>query len=416
MPGQGVGLLALVLVSPLAQQAGGWTLLERFFFQPQSLPHGEDASNATGFDQNATGNATRGGQSKGSSEDRGSRSSPDFEDDAEWLWWFLKVGWISVWRLADTGLVWCGTLCASVGVAARWSYWLMVSVVGIFLLQLALWSVTWVICPVLRHTQALYRYLRGYGGWHEVAHLHGLRVFRPRWTGPRGAEEWTSDYVQQSVRGRGENRDPNDLLVSDGVAIARLRHGTLRGRTNRHGYRCNGGAVYASSHRYFRNQLEALGHEIHLCAGEPCTLHENDCFHVQVSAVIPRDTELDLHEAAGRGPIGRCVVATWFWGCRCAPLTALVKIVRSLGSCCCRSGCCSRRRKRVTQSGESPQTPRHVDSETESEGDEEGMCQADHIGYKVPGPHSLYTLAETWLLQVWSGCCPATPKRATAKS
>lgn len=152
------------------------------------------------------------------------------------------------------------------------------------------------------------------------------------------------------------------------------------------------GAVYASSHRYFRNQLEALGHEIHLCAGEPCTLHEDDCFHVQVSAVIPRDTELDLHEAAGRGPIGRCVVATWFWGCRCAPLTALVKIVRGLGSCCCRSGCCSRRRKRVTQSGESPQTPRHVDSETESEGDEEGMCQADHIGYMVQGSRAPLSL------------------------
>ena len=266
MPGQGVGLVALVLLGPLIQSAGSWTLLERFFFQPQALPSCNDSGNASSCNNNTPDNATQGSHSKGTSEDRGSTSSPDPTEDAEWLWWFLVVGWISMWRLADTSLIWCGTLCASVGVAAKWSYWLMVSIVGIFLMQLCLWSVTWVICPFLRHLQALYRYLRGYGGWHEVAHLHGFRVFRPRWTGPKGAEEWSSDFVQQSVRGRGDSRDPFDLLVTDGVAIARLRHGTLRGRTNRHGYRCNGGTVYASSHRYFRNQLEALGLEIHLCA------------------------------------------------------------------------------------------------------------------------------------------------------
>ena len=394
MPGQGVGLVALVLLGPLIQSAGSWTLLERFFFQPQALPSCNDSGNASSCSNNTPDNATQGSHSKGTSEDRGSTSSPDPTEDAEWLWWFLKVGWISMWRLADTSLVWCGTLCASVGVAAKWSYWLMVSIVGIFLMQLCLWSVTWVICPFLRHLQALYRYLRGYGGWHEVAHLHGFRVFRPRWTGPKGAEEWSSDFVQQSVRGRGDSRDPFDLLVTDGVAIARLRHGTLRGRTNRHGYRCNGGTVYASSHRYFRNQLEALGLEIHLCAGDPCTLHEDDCFHIQASATIPRDTELDLHEAAGRGPIGRCVVATWFWGCRCAPFSALAKMAKMVFSCFCKSACCTRRRKRVAQNGEGPQTPRHADSETESEGDDDSMCQADHIGYMVNGsraPLSLHT-------------------------
>ncbi len=56
------------------------------------------------------------------------------------------------------------------------------------------------------------------------------------------------------------------------------------------------------------------------------------------------------------------------------------------------STCCTRRRKRVAQNGEGPQTPRHVDSETESEGDEDGMCQADHIGYMVNGARAPLSL------------------------
>ena len=34
---------------------------------------------------------------------------------------------------------------------------------------------------------ALYRYLRGYGGWHEVMTLHGVGTFRPKWYGPKGS-------------------------------------------------------------------------------------------------------------------------------------------------------------------------------------------------------------------------------------
>ena len=39
----------------------------------------------------------------------------------------------------------------------------------------------------------------------------------------------------------------------------------------------------------------------------------------------------------------------------------------------------------MAQNGEGPQTPRHANSETESEGDNDSMCQADHIGYMVNG-------------------------------
>lgn len=49
-----------------------------------------------------------------------------------------------------------------------------------------------------------------------------------------------------------------DLLVTDGTAVARLRHGTLRGRTNRHGFRAECDSVHASSHRYHCNQLEGV--------------------------------------------------------------------------------------------------------------------------------------------------------------
>ena len=86
------------------------------------------------------------------------------------------------------GLVWCGTLCASVGVAAQWSYWLLVAIVGVFLFQLLIWTVTWVLCPFWRHSRALLRYLCGRGGWHEVAHLHGISVYRRRSTFNRASE------------------------------------------------------------------------------------------------------------------------------------------------------------------------------------------------------------------------------------
>ena len=162
--------------------------------------------------------------------------------------WFLSftMGWIN--SAAKVSMYYCGTLCASIGLAARWGYWLATAVVAIFLIQLLVWTCNWVVFPLWRHLTALWRYLRGHGGWYEVANLHGILVFRPKWVGPRGSEEWTSAYVQTEVRGRGNNRDPHDLLATDGVAIARLRHGTLRGRTNRFGIKIECDAVHSASH------------------------------------------------------------------------------------------------------------------------------------------------------------------------
>ena len=233
-----------------------WNLLELFTLYPQ-LP-GSNHTCLWGWDPQTS--ECKEGEEGGTSEgDRGSSSSPDPEDDAVWLSWFLRVWWLSFTKLADSGLIWCGALCASVGITARWSYWLAVAIVGIFILQLLFWTITWVICPFLRHATALYRYLRGHGGWHEVTTLQGTPVFRPKWVGPRGQNPWSAEFVQQEVRGRGENRDPFDLLVTDGVAITRLRHGTLRGRTNRNGYRLHGAQSMQHHTGTFGIRLNPMG-------------------------------------------------------------------------------------------------------------------------------------------------------------
>jgi len=62
--------------------------------------------------------------------------------------------------------------------------------------------------------------------------------------------------------------------------------------------------------------LESAGCSVHLCAEDPCGAPEEEGWHVFASAVIPRNQAYDLQEAAGRGPLGRCMVATRFWGCR----------------------------------------------------------------------------------------------------
>lgn len=212
-----------------------------------------------------------------------------------WAWWAEKfvqvdVSWIAQWssRLlvdaARASLEACGTPSRR--------------------LQLGSSCFSWVVCPVAKHALALWRYVRGQGQWHEVAQL--------QWVGPAGREEWSAAYVQQEVRGRGEPREPHDLLVTDGVAVARIRHGTLRGRTNRHGFKLEGEGVFSASHRYFRNHVEAMDCRIHLCAQQPCGRPDEDCLHVSATAVIPSSTS--IQEVAGRGPLARCATAAWFWG------------------------------------------------------------------------------------------------------
>ena len=309
--------------------------------------------------------------------------------------WFVTFWLNLLFKVADTGFVYCGALCASVGYAAKWAYWLAVAVVGVFCLQLAVWTISWVVIPVFRHAYAFYRYLTGQGPWHEVVRLHGFSSFRPKWKGPATDTPWTAQYVQQEVRGRSENREPLDLLVSDGVAVARLRHGALRGRTDRHGYlaRCN--SVHSSSHRYWRNQIEVAECSVHLCSADPCTAPDCAEVHVGLSAVAPRSEEVDLQEAAGKGALARCWTVTSFWGClTCGAFRRCV-------SSCCKNGkrtcrwvfcCCLRRASRPGNSS-TGRRDLHDDSETESEGGEgDHICQADQVAFGGPeskGPLSL---------------------------
>ena len=309
--------------------------------------------------------------------------------------WFVTFWLNLLFKVADTGFVYCGALCASVGYAAKWAYWLAVAVVGVFCLQLAVWTISWVVIPVFRHAYAFYRYLTGQGPCHEVVRLHGFSSFRPKWKGPATGTPWTAQYVQQEVRGRSENREPLDLLVSDGVAVARLRHGALRGRTDRHGYlaRCN--SIHSSSHRYWRNQIEVAECAVHLCSADPCAAPDCAEVHVGLSAVAPRSEEVDLQEVAGKGALARCWTVTSFWGC----LTC--GAFRRCASSCCKSGrracrlalcCCLRRASRPGNSS-AGRRDLHDDSETESEGGEgDHICQADQVAFGGPeakGPLSL---------------------------
>ena len=59
-----------------------------------------------------------------------------------------KFAWRFIGEIFIQGIAWCGTLCNFVGIAASWSYWLMVGVVAVFLLQLGVWTVTWILLPL----------------------------------------------------------------------------------------------------------------------------------------------------------------------------------------------------------------------------------------------------------------------------
>ncbi|CAE7617473.1 kptA [Symbiodinium sp. CCMP2592] len=286
----------------------------------------------------------------------GTTSTPEepsgWESWKAFLWDLMVQRVLPIWDLCKVyAQQYCGPLCSSILFAVRWTYWLMVGIVGVFLLQLGVWTYTWVVFPIVVHSRALVRYFRGDAPWSEVSRLLGERPFRPNWKGPCAGEPWSVAYVQSEVRGRGLNRLPHDLLITDGTAIARLRHGTVRGRTNRHGFICACDEVKASSHRYFRNLIEASECRIHLCAHQPCTAEGEPAIHVGTSAVVPQVQELDLQDLAGRGP----------W---------------------------ARSPRRGSRPGAEGAGPRHEGSETESEAEEGNTCQADQVGMDLGTPNA----------------------------
>ena len=50
-------------------------------------------------------------------------STPSAEDKHTNRWYFRILAGV-LWEIWEGGLTWCGTLCASIGIAARWTYWL----------------------------------------------------------------------------------------------------------------------------------------------------------------------------------------------------------------------------------------------------------------------------------------------------
>ncbi len=128
----------------------------------------------------------------------------------------------------------------------------------------------------------------------------------PAWCGPAAPRLWSSLYVQKEVRGRSvDHRLPHDLLICHEGVYARLRHGPLKGRTNRKGFLCPYDEVIGCSSRSLHRKLETEPLQVHLCAANPCIDLGLPGVHVLSSAAVPRTTEYDLQEMAGRGPWSR---------------------------------------------------------------------------------------------------------------
>ena len=278
-------------------------------------------------------------------------------------------------QVAENGISYCGTLCASI----------MMGMVLVFLLQLLVWTYIWVIHPTMIHSRALWRYCQGTGTWSDVTRLQGHRPFIPTWKGPGTGTPWTAQYVQREVRGRGPNQRPFDLLVADGVAVAGLRHGTIRGRTHRHGFLCQCGEVRASSHRYFCHHIETANCAVHLCAQDPCTAPEAAQVHIRASATVPQDREVDLQELAGRGPCGDAV--RWLHGSAEVFGADASKGV-SVSAALYGAGVAGAAGARGPGPGGACHGPKHDDSETESEADLDPPgfhCQADQVALDTYG-------------------------------
>ncbi|CAE7766394.1 rnf213a [Symbiodinium sp. CCMP2592] len=219
-----------------------------------------------------------------------------------------------------------------------WTYWLATITILLGMLQLTYWTYAWVVRPIIVVIGALLQYVAGRGTWEAVLRGHGENPYHVRWTGPQGEHPWSVTYVQDQVRGRGEQQLPYDLLVTDGVAVARLRHGAVRGRTNRHGFLCRCDSVHGASHRYWRRCLERAQCVVHLCSVEPCTSPEAAELHITASSVVPQSVDVDLNELSGRGPMCRALNASKFMALQ--GVTGLWGTGRACGRwiaswCCC---------------------------------------------------------------------------------
>jgi hypothetical protein len=293
-----------------------------------------------------------------------STPSPPQPLGGERLTWTTRAWWRSNYYEAFKGLAreslsYCDTWYTRLHLLARWAKWCVVVCAVILLGYSTKWTIVWVILPLWGLGAALFLYLRGDSSWAAVREAQGAVPTQIAWVGPKGQEPWTGEYVKKFVRGRGEQRCPLDLIVSDDVSMARLRHGIIRGRADRRGFRMNSQGshvqVHDCTHRCFRNRLERL--EVHLCAHHPCTLPDpgGQFVHVSASATLDQGKLLDLSEIEHHGPWRRCFMVSWFLGLLSFNLGMC--LVQLVGGCLRRArGCgCSRRAPRPGR--HTPQDP-----------------------------------------------------------
>ena len=224
---------------------------------------------------------------------------------------------------------------------------------------------TCVICPFGRVTWFVCRYLGGKAPWAASTDTDEPSP-SPNWCGPGAPRLWTSLYVQKEVRGRSvDQRLPHDLLICHEGAYARLRHGPLKGRTNRKGFSCAYDEVIGCTSRSLRRKLETEPLQVHLCSADPCLDADLPGVHIVSSAAVPRTSEYDLQEMAGRGPWSRA----WrvlVWGSR---TLASIDWLRHVGS------------RRLAQRQRPELDP---NSETDTDPDDH-PCQAHLVALAVPG-------------------------------
>jgi hypothetical protein len=241
------------------------------------------------------------------------------------------------------------------------------------------WTFLWVIRPMVRLAVDLVLYLWGGATWATVREAQGSATTHGACVGPKGQEPWSVEYVKNRVRGRSEQRQPLDLLVTDGSYVARLRHGALRGRTDRHGFNQDSDesnvCVHDCTHRYFHHKVEDL--RAHLCASFPCTLPdpEEKFVHMTTSVAIDQGVVLDLFEVAHQGPWRRCFTVSW--SLSLLSFETMRGCMRRACSCqrMSRRLCCPRRAPRPGR-----QEPQDPESETDSEAEAgEALRQAEQI-------------------------------------
>jgi hypothetical protein len=155
----------------------------------------------------------------------------------------------------------------------------LVRVCAVILLGSAVrWVIVWVILPLSGIAVTTFQYLRGDASWAAVREARGAGHALIAWVGPKGQEPWTSEYVKTFVRGRGEQRLPLDLLISDDISMARLRHGAIRGRADRHGFKMNSqgsqALIHDCTHRCFRHRLNSWRYTFVPTTRAPCQIPE----------------------------------------------------------------------------------------------------------------------------------------------